>query len=666
MGSTVKPTDITLLAAPGNPHVVDGHVHVDISRPHLDTDSYLSQVFAVREGADPVRVSHGWHDHGLDVAAGSFGLLRKGVEGAPQLHVGAHPGAVRRVTDQHLGVSAFALHPDGAQAAFVSRVPEPGRYGTDPEISPAAEAPRRFSKAVSLANGVGWKLDRPAKLFTVDLAEPGLDPVSLETGEAVPEAVSLPWPGTDVSDPQYSPSGRTLSVVAGIPVADAVLDLRSTVWTVTEEAATPLDLGDLTVRAHAWLDDEVLVLLAQDLTAHRTDFVAQLGGLYVHDRTTGDTRRFTGTEDVDLSGPLTLVDDHAFAVLTDDGAERVVRIPLGSARVSDTEGASAALLEYADLEILTPADHVVNGYTVDGTDLVWTAATPTTAGAVLRAALPTRSGSADAAEATVLADLDALEAKVLPQPVSAPTPLGDVHGWVALPEGEGPFPVILNIHGGPFAQYVHGLFDETQVYTEAGYAVVYSNPRGSGGRGRAWGKAVQEDFADPAAADVLAVLDAALEAYPQLDADRTGVMGGSYGGYLTSMIIGVEHRFRAAIVERGYLVPDSFIGTSDIGRFFSEGYTGTDAENIRRQSPLERARTTRTTTLVMHSELDFRCPLEQAQQYFAALQRNGVTTEMLVFPGENHELSRSGRPRHRVQRFEAILDWWDRHLRTTD
>src|SRR5690606_31875644 len=120
--------------------------------------------------------------------------------------------------------------------------------------------------------------------------------------------------------------------------------------------------------------------------------------------------------------------------------------------------------------------------------------------------------------------------------------------------------------------------------------------------------------------------------------------------------------FRAAIVERGFLDPVAFAGTSDIGAYFGRAYVGEDPAEVARQSPLARAGAVRTPTLVMHSEQDLRCPLEQAQQYYAALLHHGADAEMLVFPGEDHELSRSGRPRHRVARFEAYLDWWQRHL----
>jgi dipeptidyl aminopeptidase/acylaminoacyl peptidase len=237
-----------------------------------------------------------------------------------------------------------------------------------------------------------------------------------------------------------------------------------------------------------------------------------------------------------------------------------------------------------------------------------------------------------------------------------------VHGWVARPEGEGKHPTLLMIHGGPYTQYGVHLFDETQVYVDAGYAVVYCNPRGSAGYGQAHGRVIREDMGGVDLTDVLDFLEGALDVWDDLDGDRLGILGGSYGGYLTAWAIAHDHRFKAAIVERGYLDPSSFVGSSDIGTTFPQQYNGTDRELQRRQSPQEVAHLVTTPTLVIHSEQDLRCPLAQAETYYATLRLQGVEAELLIFPGENHELSRAGRPRHRVQRFDAILDWFGRHL----
>lgn len=249
-------------------------------------------------------------------------------------------------------------------------------------------------------------------------------------------------------------------------------------------------------------------------------------------------------------------------------------------------------------------------------------------------------------------------------PVSATAPDGHpVPGWLIRPAGAGPHPVLLMIHGGPFFQYGHTLFDEAQVYAEAGYAVLMGNPRGSSGYGEAHGRAVVGNVGEVSATDVMALLDAALAADPGLDRHRVGVMGGSYGGYLTTWLAAHHgHRFRAAISERALTAVDSFLGSSDIGWTFVDDLFGPDPVRQAAQSPLTYADQITIPMLIIHSEQDWRCPVEQAQRLFVALKRRGTPVEFLLFPGEGHELSRTGRPRHRVARFEAVLDWWSRHL----
>jgi dipeptidyl aminopeptidase/acylaminoacyl peptidase len=237
-----------------------------------------------------------------------------------------------------------------------------------------------------------------------------------------------------------------------------------------------------------------------------------------------------------------------------------------------------------------------------------------------------------------------------------------VHGWLVLPEGEGPHPVLRVVHGGPFTQQDWAVFDEAQVYASAGYAVVLGNPRGSAGYGQQHGHAITHGFGTVDVDDVLALLDKALER-PDMDASRVGIMGGSYGGFMTSWLAAHHgERFRAAWSERAVNAWDSMVGSSDIGYTFVDSYIGADPEVQRDRSPLSYADKIRIPFAVVHSEQDWRCPLEQAQRMFVALRRAGADAEFLLFPGEGHELSRSGLPRHRVQRFDAILEWWGRHL----
>jgi dipeptidyl aminopeptidase/acylaminoacyl peptidase len=246
--------------------------------------------------------------------------------------------------------------------------------------------------------------------------------------------------------------------------------------------------------------------------------------------------------------------------------------------------------------------------------------------------------------------------------------------WAVLPSGfdaadERSVPVLFNIHGGPTAQYGDVFFDEFQVEAGAGYLVVGTNPRGSSGRGRDWCRAVVGTWGDEGSVDTLdleAVVDATLARFPQADPDRVGIMGGSYGGYATARLLARTDRYRSAIVERGLLQWESFSGTSDIGPYFDRMFLGTsllDGASVHRTaSPATTAHRITTPTLVLHSEHDWRCPPEQGEQLFVALKRAGVPTEMVRFPDEGHELSRSGTPKHRIERFEAVLDWHARWL----
>jgi len=243
-----------------------------------------------------------------------------------------------------------------------------------------------------------------------------------------------------------------------------------------------------------------------------------------------------------------------------------------------------------------------------------------------------------------------------------------VDGWVLLPEGageEGGTRTILQIHGGPAAMYTGGFFFEFQLLLGAGYAVVFSNPRGSAGYGEDFRTAIQPGWGDVDYADLMAVIDAALERNPALDPDRCGVAGGSYGGYMTNWIIGHTDRFRAAITMRCVSNIYSFWGTCDLGPLWADMYGGRPWENPEkyyRQSPIWYMQDVTTPTLVIHSEEDHRCPVEQGEQVYTTLKDQGVPTEMIRYPNESHGLSRDGKPWHRIHRLERILEWFDRYI----
>ena len=228
------------------------------------------------------------------------------------------------------------------------------------------------------------------------------------------------------------------------------------------------------------------------------------------------------------------------------------------------------------------------------------------------------------------------------------------------------YPAILSIHGGPRLSYGVVFFHELQLWAAEGYFVLFCNPRGSEGRGNEFAD-IRGRFGSIDYEDIMGFTDTALELYPDIDPARLGVCGGSYGGFMTNWIIGHTDRFAAACSQRSIADWTGMEGTTDIGYYFAKGQTGASHRDNREkqwsQSPLRYADNVGTPTLVLHGELDFRCYKIEALAMFTALKLRGVDTRLCLFEGENHELSRSGRPRQRLKRLEEMLAWYNRYLK---
>ncbi len=243
-----------------------------------------------------------------------------------------------------------------------------------------------------------------------------------------------------------------------------------------------------------------------------------------------------------------------------------------------------------------------------------------------------------------------------------------VEGWVLRPTDFDPakrYPVLLEIHGGPHTHYGYAMFHEMQLFAAHGYAVVYVNPRGSTSYGQPFVDAVRMHYGESDASDILAGLDAALERFPFLDGERVAVTGGSYGGFMTNWLVGHTDRFFAAVTQRSISNWISFYGVSDIGPRFTEMQLGGDVVHDMPKlwgfSPLAYVENVTTPLLMIHSENDDRCPIEQAEQFYTNLRRLGREVELFRVPNASHDLSRSGKPKLRVARLEAILNWVEDH-----
>jgi dipeptidyl aminopeptidase/acylaminoacyl peptidase len=234
-------------------------------------------------------------------------------------------------------------------------------------------------------------------------------------------------------------------------------------------------------------------------------------------------------------------------------------------------------------------------------------------------------------------------------------------GW----EAGKKYPMVLSIHGGPAGMYGVDWFHEFQVYAGRGYAVFFCNPRGSTGYGRKFQRAVALEWGGKAYTDIMTGVEEALKRNPWVDRDRLGVTGGSYGGFMTNWIVTQTDRFKAAVTLRSISNFVSDDGTRDGAYGHERDFGGDIFHNLDmywKYSPLQYVSKVKTPTLVLHSDNDYRVPLEQGEQWFRALQHYGVTSEMVIFPRENHNLTRTGEPKHLVESLKWQCYWFERFL----
>ncbi|WP_018659764.1 alpha/beta hydrolase family protein [Allofustis seminis] len=240
-----------------------------------------------------------------------------------------------------------------------------------------------------------------------------------------------------------------------------------------------------------------------------------------------------------------------------------------------------------------------------------------------------------------------------------------IQGWYVAPiEKVSQHPAILYIHGGPQVCYGETFFHEMQALASEGYGVIMINPRGGSSYGQSFVSAILGDYGNEDYQDLMRGVDAILEAHPEIDTDHVYVTGGSYGGFMTNWIVTHTDRFKAAVTQRSISNWISFYGTSDVGPHFVEHQLLEDLTGLDKlwaMSPLAHQENMTTPLLVIHSQNDLRCPLEQGEQMYRAALKQGVKTKLMTFPSSSHGLSREGIPNLRQERLQAIVQWFKDH-----
>ncbi|MCR5796189.1 MAG: S9 family peptidase [Solobacterium sp.] len=245
----------------------------------------------------------------------------------------------------------------------------------------------------------------------------------------------------------------------------------------------------------------------------------------------------------------------------------------------------------------------------------------------------------------------------------------ELDGWIIRPldfDPEQTYPAILDVHGGPQAAYGEGFFHEMQYWASCGYIVFFCNPRGSSGKGGDFADIYGDWYGVRDYNDIMDFMDEVLKRVPQIDAKRVAMTGGSYGGFMANWIIGHTDRFAAVASQRSISNYLSKCLTTDIGYYHNlsaiQADPWTNMQKMWAHSPLAYADRAKTPTLFIQSDEDYRCWMGDAVQMLQALLMHGVPARMCLFHGENHELSRSGKPKHRVRRLREITDWFDQYL----
>jgi len=561
-------------------------------------------------------------------------------------------GEARALTAGKLSPADPVWSPDGRWIAFVGK-PEPARPrggASEPGDSDVKVIARLRYKQ----DGEGFWDGRWKQIFVVS-ADGG--PARQVTGGEY-----------DHLTPAWSPDGALLAY-AGNASPDADLSNTSDIWVVPIDGGSPRPLTKSAgpASAPAWSPDgRTIAYVGHDDAC----WGATNWGVWTVPAAGGEPVCLTAQEDRSVGHHIT-TDSRvhpASGGLTwsRDGGRLVFMVADGGS----TQIASIAAAPAADraIRLETRGNHELIGCSLDGATkrVACVESDPATPGEVAVFDL--------GGEMRRLTDLTgpALRPLALARPERFQFESVDgwtVEGWVMRPTNpvHGPkAPCVLEIHGGPHAAYGNAFFHEFQVLAAEGYGVVYLNPRGSQGYGQRFTAATRHDWGGKDYEDLMRGLDHVLAAHSWIDPERLGVAGGSYGGFMTNWIVGHTRRFRAGVTMRSISNAYSQWGTSDLaymkGMWEYPGDPWEAPQFYLERSPITYVRQMRTPLLILHSEQDHRCPIEQGEQLFIALKKQGVPTLFVRFPNESHDLSRNGQPRHRLERLRHIVAWFRRYL----
>ncbi len=573
-------------------------------------------------------------------------------------------GEARALTNGDDGISDFAWAPDSQRLAFVrSEKFDEGNAGTLASDDTADDDGRVTDDVVTLTrirykgDGAGYTNARRSHIWVVDLAG---EEIRLTDGDHNDTA------------PAWAPDSQHLVFVSKRGEGDTIDHVNtSDLWLIAADGnGTPhkLATGDGPATDPAWSPDGTLIAFVGDIEERVSGGNSSLWVIAADG--SGAPRNLTSTLDLsmglavgaDMRAGLSTVrpvwspDSSALYLLASTrGDTPLWRVPL--------TGEPTPLFPVNEQQVQSFA------FCAAGKTLALNIGDNLNPGDLYTATLP--DPAADLHRLTAINEEFFSEVQLAaPESFDYTGAEGwSIQGWLIKPIGfqEGKkYPLILAIHGGPHAAYGNLFLFDFQLLAARGWGVLFTNPRGSTNYGEQFTIASNDDWGGNDYQDLILGVDAALARASWIDPDHLGVTGGSYGGYMTNWIITQTNRFKAAVTERSICNMVSKWGTSDIGYIGNDRQWGGPPwermDFYLARSPLTHVQNVTTPLLLIHSERDFRCLVEQGEQFYAALKYLKQPTEFVRFPDEGHELSRSGQPLHRLERLRRIVGWFERYL----
>ncbi len=646
MPGPITPDLVYELVSASSPSLSPDGSRVAFSRSVYDRDKRAHRsriVVAELPGGEPREFTQGDRDGSPSFSPDgeSIAFQRPDDRGRKQLWlIPASGGEARQITKADASVNEFAWSPDGSRIAFVSdvdpdRAPDSGK-SSEPRVTVVRRIRYRFDTQ-------GWRGNAHTHLFVVDV----------DTGETR-QLTDGDW---DDHMPAWSPDGERIAFVSDRS-EDRDLTNRREVYVVPAGGGEPEEWsrGLVSMLAATWSPDgRRLVALGTDdpgiiLPWHARLFILEPGQppRAITDGSVSPVGGFPPAPTPEMrwtddDGVLFLGDSRGetFLYRADAAGGETRRVWGGGSQTSDLSIDAAA---GTAVVVSVPPDSAGDLHAVDlesGSSAQLTCYNRKyfekhPPGRMEKFALD-RGGFAIESRVVVPPDFDPAHR----------------------------YPMVLDIHGGPQSAFFDAFNPIQQVLATAGYVVLAVNPRGSSGYGIDFVKAVLEDWGGEDYRDIMAAVEE-MSGRPYVDETRLGVTGYSYGGYLTSWIVGHETRFGAAVVGAPVTDLTSMYGTSDIGVSFGEiEWGGTRRDALSRyleMSPITYAADVTAPVLLLHGEADLRCPIGQSEQYFVELKRLGKEVEMVRFPGSYHTFLRLGHPKLREEYLARTLAWFDRHL----